>query len=256
MRLGEPAPRGEGTVALAAHERFRGATAAQLRTMAAAGREVLELQRLFRKTGHNVVGEVLRGEGTFTEWNHYPDGDAYDPETHAQYYYHAHPPDGRAAGEHGHFHLFLRERGMPSGLAPASGQALPEGENAVLCHLVAISMDRFGDPIRLFTVNRWVTGDVWYASADVQRMLAAFRMEVVRPNLAVNRWITEMAVLFRPQIEALLEARDQAVETWRRRHPGRDIFEDRELEVASTIDISVGRQVERVDRLLARRPGA
>ncbi|MGB1547173.1 MAG: DUF6969 family protein, partial [Alphaproteobacteria bacterium] len=61
----------------------------KLEAMLAAGQEILECCRLLDKTGDNVVGELLRGHETFYEWNHYPKGDAYDSETHSQYYYHA-----------------------------------------------------------------------------------------------------------------------------------------------------------------------
>src|SRR5712691_5495686 len=89
-----------------------------LGAMAAAGREIQECERVLRKTGDTVVSETLRGAGVFYEWNHYPEGDVYDPESHAQYYYHAHPPQLRGGNEHGHFHTFLRPRGMPPGTAP------------------------------------------------------------------------------------------------------------------------------------------
>ena len=90
----------------------------QLDAMAIAGREIQDCERVLHKTGDTVVSETLRGGGIFYEWNHYPDGDVYDPESHAQYYYHAHPPQLRAGDEHGHFHTFLRPRGMPAGTAP------------------------------------------------------------------------------------------------------------------------------------------
>lgn len=225
---------------------FNGLSAEQLQRMYAAAAIVLESQRLFAKTGHNVVGEVLRGEGEFTEWNHYPEGDVYDPHTHAQYYYHAHPPEGRPVQEHGHFHLFLRPKGMPVGVRPVSGQELPAGDNDALSHLVAISMDRYGTPIRLLTTNRWVTGDIWYRADDVIRMLDAFEVEVVHPNLAVNRWLTAMVRLFYPQIVALLKARDQSIKAWRIARADGDVFEDRRLEVTSIVDISVDEQATRV----------
>ena len=44
----------------------------------------------------------------------YHAGDVYDAETHAQFFYHAHPAEQRRSGEHGHFHCFLRPRGMPA----------------------------------------------------------------------------------------------------------------------------------------------
>src|SRR3546814_14192456 len=72
---------------------------------------------LFRSD--NLVGELLKNNGTFYEWDHYPPGDVYDHETHGQYYYHAHAADQRFDGEHGHFHTFVRPKGMPPGVRPA-----------------------------------------------------------------------------------------------------------------------------------------
>ena len=139
---------------LTAHPRDR------LEQMAEAGLQVLECYRVLAKSDANVVGEVLHGQDTFYEWDHYPKGDVYDWETHAQYYYHAHPAEERS-GEHGHFHCFLRPKGMPPGVKPAAlpDTVAPGDPNDALCHLVAISMDRAGFPIRLFTTNRWVTGE-------------------------------------------------------------------------------------------------
>jgi hypothetical protein len=48
-----------------------------------------------------------------------------------------------------------------------------------------------------------------------------------------------MFVLFRPQMAALLERRDEVIAGWEVRHPGSVIFEDRALEITSQISISV-----------------
>ena len=143
----------------------------QLDAMAAAGAEVVEIHRLLAKTGDNVVGELLKHHGTFYEWDHYPPGDVYDHETHGQYYYHAHAGDQRFSGEHGHFHTFVRPKGMPPDVRPARvpGFVPPADPNDALSHLVAIAMTPAGLPFRLFTVNRWVTGEVWYRADDVIR---------------------------------------------------------------------------------------
>ena len=85
----------------------------QLEAMAEAGLEVLECHRVLAKTGNNIVSEVLPREATFYELDHCPPGDIYDSEAHSQYYYHAH-----RSGEHGHFHTFMREAGMPEGVHP------------------------------------------------------------------------------------------------------------------------------------------
>ncbi len=78
-----------------------------LEPMLAAGEEIQECYRVLAKTGDNIVGELLRHQGTFYEWNHYPKGDIFDHATHSQYFYHAHVK-GQRKGEYGHFHTFLR----------------------------------------------------------------------------------------------------------------------------------------------------
>jgi hypothetical protein len=223
----------------------------RLEDMAAAGAEIMECYRLLRKSDANVVGEVLRGHGEFYEWDHYPPGDVYDRETHSQYYYHAHPAELRG-GEHGHFHTFLRPKGMPEGVAPAAlpDYAPPDGDNDALSHLIGISMDPRGYPVRLFTCNRWVTGEVWYAADDVIRMLDRFDMDLAYPSLPANTWVTAMLRLFRPTVEHLVATRDTAVASWQASHHDVNVHEDRELEVTSYADISVESQIEAVLRAL------
>jgi len=217
--------------------------------MAAAGEEILECYRVLAKTGDNVVGEVLRGQGPFHQYTHYPDHDAYDPETASQYYYHAHRD-----GEHGHFHTFLREKGMPAGIraAPQSDAPYRSDSTDSLCHLVAISMDSWGFPIGIFATNRWVVADTWYAAADVARMLDVFEMDTARPSWVTNRWITAMVRLFRPQIVALIVKRDRRIQAAMARNPEIDVFEDRNLETIVEARIDVMKQIKAVNSVLDR----
>ena len=90
----------------------------ELKEMQETGPTVINCHCVLAKTSDNIVGELLRDYEEFFEWDHYPDGDVYDFETHGQYYYHAHPKEERP-GEHGHFHTFLRPDGMPPGATPA-----------------------------------------------------------------------------------------------------------------------------------------
>ena len=221
----------------------------RLEAMAAAGEEILECTRVLHKAGANVVGEILKGQGKFYEWNHYPEGDVHDSETHSQYYYHAHRGE---AGEHGHFHTFLRQPGMPPGVKPApydGDEAWPQGKDA-LSHLVAISMDAHGAPTELFTTNRWVTGEAWYSARDVCAMLDRFLVDHAYPSWPTNRWLSAMVRLYHPQIVGLIEARDEAVAKWRDAHPERDVYEDRELEITSALEIAVEERIEAVRRAL------
>ncbi|MGD1876995.1 MAG: hypothetical protein ACFB13_05790 [Kiloniellaceae bacterium] len=228
---------------------------ATLEGMADAGAEVMNVHRVLAKTGDNIVGELLKHNGTFYEWDHYPPGDVYDHETHGQYYYHAHVSDQRFEGEHGHFHTFVRPKGMPPGVKPAKvpGFVAPEDPNDALSHLVAIAMTPGGLPFRLFTVNRWVTGEVWYKADDVIRLLDIFQIDHAQPSWPVNRWIGAMIRLFMPQIADLLRARDRKVAAWMELAPDSDVFEDRDLEVTSFLDISIDSQVRDVAQALLAR---
>ena len=221
----------------------------RLLRMREAGYAVLNAWRALEKVGANVVGQCLAHQGTFYELEHYPRGDVFDEEFGAQYYYHAHRPD---LGEHGHFHCFLRREGMPPGVKPVRmppGTPRPEGMDAV-CHLVAISMDDAGYPTHMFTTNRWVTNETFYSAADTLRMVDRFRVDHVHPCLATNQWITAMLQLFWPQIRLLLEERDRVIADWQRRHPGVNVYEDRNLEMPSRIPIDVDRQISLVEAAL------
>ncbi|MBI2585135.1 MAG: hypothetical protein HYW28_04570 [Rhodospirillales bacterium] len=221
--------------------------ATELEAMAAAGERVLECHRVLAKSGSNVVAEVLRGQGTFYEFDHYPAGDVYDPETHSQYYYHSH-----REGEHGHFHTFLREKGMPEDCRPvpqSEADFMTERDDK-LSHLIAISMNRAGFPIRLFTTNRWITADNWYTADDVTKMLNRFEMDLAWPSWPVNIWVTAMLRLFRPQIVELVRERDAAVAKWQKKHPDVDAFEDRGCDITSVRTISVAAQIKRINEAL------
>ena len=174
-----------------------------------------------------------------------------DNETHSQYYYHSHRPEG---GEHGHFHLFVRDDGIPKHIAPVPHEpeeSWPTGDD-IICHLGALAMEKRGYPIRLFTTNRWVTGENWYKAEDVIELLDLFLIDHAEQSWPTNRWVTAMAALFHPQICELLRERDRAVDAWREKHPDTDVYEDRDLELTSAIDIDVDKQIRQVEKALAR----
>lgn len=224
---------------------------AELEQMQEAGREILECYRVLRKGGLNVVGEVLRGQGAFYENNHYPEDDVFDSESHAQYYYHAHRG---LIGEHGHFHTFLRRAGMPPGVASLDvhhTEPWPEGEKSI-AHLIGISMDAYGFPIGIFAPNRWVAGDTWFPAADLLRMIPRFRIDHAHPSWPVNRWISAMFVLLRPQIESVLLERDRVLDSWRARLAGEDVFERRDIEILAHLPISVDETLAEIGHALGK----
>lgn len=207
---------------------------AELERLADAAAVIVECIGELEARGSNLVAEILNGHD-FIEYDHYPPDDIYDPQSHAQYYFHAHPPERGAWNDYGHFHTFLRPRGMPAGVHPlALGQTLPKADsNDALSHLIGISMNRAGRPVQLFTTNRWVTDETWYAADDVIAMLDHFTVDLAKPSRPLNRWITAMLILFRSDIETLIKERDMTIVQWRDTHPDRDVFEDRALEITS-----------------------
>jgi hypothetical protein len=59
--------------------------------------------------------------------------------------------------------------------------------------------------------------------------------------------------LFKPEMAGLLQARDAAIMNWRRRHRGKvHVFEDRRLEVASSVEIDLDEQMRRIEQALRR----
>ena len=235
---------------------------AEIERMASAAAVVDDCRRELAARNRNIVSEAL-ADNPAVDWRHYPDGEVYDAKSHAQYFYHKHPVNGRPLREHGHFHTFLRAEGMPVGAAPlilpemavADVPALPpqappikRGTSEEVSHLVAIAVDCQGEPIRLFTTNRWVTGETWYRADDVVRMLDRFAVTGVEPSETLNRWVGAMLRLFRPQIAALLRMRDETVMAWRRRRRTQ-VFEDPALEIASSLDIGLDAQLAFLDRV-------
>jgi hypothetical protein len=215
--------------------------------------------------GGGIVREaVCRTAAAIEDWRHYPDGEAYDPLTHVQYFYHRHaaaagrspaPPD-----EGGHFHLFLRGEGIPPGVAPllfadsAVGISPPpqsaplrRGRREEVCHLAAIAVDACGEPTGLFATNRWVTGETWYRAEDVIRLIDRVRFDPARPPTLLDRWIAALVQLFAADIAELLRRRDKTMLEWRWRWPRRNVFEDTRLEIVSHLTVDLDARLAEIE---------
>jgi hypothetical protein len=83
-------------------------------------------------------------------------------------------------------------------------------------------------------------------------MIDLFRIDQARPSWPVNRWITAMMQLFRPQIAKLLRLRDHAIASRKKGHVASNVFEDRQLEIASHMPISVPDQIRQIREALER----
>ena len=216
--------------------RLRGLSRAELDDLYAAAVEAVTSARVLADQGTNPVTAILQGASRVEEWAHFPAGDVVDPRTHSRFYYHAHAADERTAGEHGHFHTFVQAAAADDDKAPQ------------ITHLVGISTDASGRVIRLFTTNRWVTGETWHDADTVIGMLAKFDMTCAAPSPTLNRWVSAVIRMFRPQIADLLRARDERIAAFRVAHPDNDVLEDRALQVTSELPVDFLAQIRAIER--------
>ncbi len=211
-------------------------SARALRGMADAALVVVEQAQRWADAGQSAL-HALIGEQTPDAWQHYPEGDARDPRSGYRWYYHCHD-DRRPNGEHGHFHLFS-ENAAGSRSAPT------------LTHLIAIGIDARGLPLRAFTVNRWVTDEVWRDAAQVLRLLARFLVEGAGVQGEIGRWLAALTRLFAPQIRNIVIERDAVMAG--RAAGGRrpNLRDDRRLEVISQCHLSLAGQIDAIDGRLS-----
>lgn len=218
-----------------------------LKAMQTAAAAVMNVHRLLAKSQSTILREMLRGETAAAPWRHYPDGDVYDAEYFSQYYFHDHPMSVDWPDVRGHFHTFLRLPELEDGAADLAHDLLIDGlDEPPLCHLIGVAVDGVGYPVRLFTTNRWVTGENRLPAARLIGLLDHFEIDHTHPSWAVNVWITNLLRMFRPQIEDLLLDRDRVVSQHADRRLGADPWEDEDLEIPSSLVVQVGQQIDAI----------
>lgn len=200
--------------------------------------KISQCYSLLAKHNSNIVRELLKEHEDFYQWEHYPKNDYFDKETFCQYYYHSHPSkDQDRLKEHGHFHVFIREDGIPEKFKPIyTSEKYIKNKTDNLCHLFGINMDKFGMPIGLFTVNHWVTLGLWYDAEVIGYLLDFFHVNE-KQNKFVNIWLNSMVKLFKPAILELNQTRDTIIQAWKKKHPNQNVFADRNLEVTSFLSL-------------------
>jgi Domain of unknown function (DUF6969) len=186
------------------------------------------LTKQMTSQGVSLVPRVVPPEAEFRQWTHYPQKDAISPSTGARWFYHAHPPEQREAGEHGHFHMFLPLNAF-EGEPP---RAKPEPKNtkgktpANAVHFIALSCNLQGVPTHWFTTNRWVTNEYFMDAEAIVERLDRFDVRDANADPLVNGWLTAAVAVFRQQITELIHRRDAALAD--------QSLEDRTLEILSS----------------------
>jgi hypothetical protein len=158
-----------------------------------AAADVAEVQWHYASCGISLASAALAGATQLREWAHHPQDDLIDTDHGTRCFFHAHAAAERAPGEHGHFHVFV---------------AAPAGAQPDFSHLIGISIDAGGLPTRLFTTNRWVTGEHWLPATALAGQLHDFSLHARGRLAPIARWVQGMVRLYADLIGELLHERD------------------------------------------------
>lgn len=203
--------------------------------------QVLQAQQeMINNSCGNILQYILNKSEHFERMIHYPLKDRIDFDTGAQYFYHCHREDFESH-EHGHFHCFIRYKNISSAIMPKMLDDWDLYIENPMTHLIAIALNQYGQPQRLFTVNRWVSSEIWYEAKHIQKFIEQFKLTHPHPYWSpLDRWIEGVLNIFIPQIDWLLKARDESIEKQIRDNP----YLDKTLEELSSVDINLKKQIE------------
>lgn len=176
--------------------------------------ELVSLSEVMVGEGRVLIQRILpEPPATFTQWEHYPKGDAIDPVTKARWFYHAHPPEQRGPKEHGHFHLFLPLSAF-DGVEPLAKPT--KKKPAKVVHVAALCFDTDGLPTHWIATNQWVTDEYLYPAEAIIARLGQMDMSdagTAKGIPLVGRWLTCALAVAQRDVEALLHARDAKLAT-------------------------------------------
>jgi hypothetical protein len=159
---------------------------------------LLAVHMHYAQRGQNLAGAALMGAKSFVSWVHYPLSDVKDIQHRSRFYYHAHDAQDMVTGEHGHFHVFVDPQNRLDGQG--------------LLHVVGISLNGFGEPIRLFTTNQWVTGEAFQPANQMSEWVDKFCIQTKGRLAPLGRWLTALVALYKQEIVQLLKERDRVLQ--------------------------------------------
>ncbi len=176
----------------------------------------------------NPVLEVLNNNPQIKQEVKYPEGFLRFNQAGWRAFYHCHANQKDIKhlfkNEHGHFHIF----------APAS----PQSDN--WSHLVALSMDEFGQPIRWFMVNHWVSGETWLEADLLARQLQT--IPFAEQTSILEQWLMSMLVVYQSEIFGLLNERDHVIKS----KEDEDCKQDRSLYLLAEQEIKLQQKLEQL----------
>lgn len=178
------------------------------------------VDRLFALTGQivkegvSLVPRVVPSDAPFVQYQHYPKGDCIAPGNNSRWFYHAHKPEEREEGEHGHFHMFLPEamfKGVEPLVKPEHKKNKKGKYPAKVVHFAALGFNTDGMPLYWFTTNYWVTFEYMMPASAIAQRLKNFNMNGAPGDPLVNDWLTAAVEVFHDPIIDLLEQRDKVL---------------------------------------------
>lgn len=191
-----------------------------------------ELDHRYRWSLHLLacLGEMAAGEtnaallalGDADTINH---GDVYPEEGLCfasgrwRAFYHCHAGGQECPGEHGHFHIFT------------------DVGDRQWAHVAALAIDCHGQPLRWFTVNRWVTGGPWFEAARLTAQ--AGELSSNNDEALAGRWLYAMLMLYQADLVELLEQRDARIRQYHGDAVPEAAFDRRDIHVLSTCDVDL-----------------
>lgn len=129
-------------------------------------------------------------------------------------FYHCHDAPGRSEAEHGHFHIYVSIRDRESG-------------SFRWAHLLGLAMDRQGQPLHWFAVNRWVTDGPWLDRAGFSSLLEDLSTQ--QESELIARWFSSLLCLYHEELLHVLMARDDRLEILCHGRNREEIFMNREI---------------------------
>lgn len=201
--------------------------------------------QIITDTGKNILHYTLQKKIQHEQMIHYPKGDRIDHKTGAQYFYHCHREDFESS-EHGHFHCFLRYPQIPKHIKPTPLSDWDKNIDNPMTHIVAIAMNNLGQPIRLFTVNRWISSEIWYDAKYAPNIIKRFNMTLTDDPYwqILDQWTEAMIHLFAPQIAWLYSRRDDKIKSIQHDAPNDNAYENQQFEELSSITIDLQQQIQ------------
>ncbi|MEM1131429.1 MAG: hypothetical protein AAGH53_00675 [Pseudomonadota bacterium] len=198
------------------------------------------IDRLFALTGKimeegvSLVPRVVPPDVPFVQYRHYPKGDCIAPGNKSRWFYHAHKPEEREEGEHGHFHMFLpldMFKGVEPLVKPEHKKNKKGKFPAKVVHFAALGFHTDGIPLYWFTTNYWVTFEYMMPADAIAERLKNFNMKDAPGDPLVNDWLTAAVEVFHDPIIDLLQQRDKVL--------AEGNYTDKSAEITSRMDFDL-----------------